>query len=269
MCDSNVLGAPVHCNANVFIMRCIKVTARGLQVMVWHERKQAVGIFVAISELDHVAVGFEALVIIILCVWSGNNAKEDVIFHEVVLWCGVTSVAVDQNCKVSVGEIWMRLDQSVGLASIDLFLQLEQNILLVLEEGVDNLLSIWSPRKTARKKSKAATFNRHLTVHLNGFGAWQGVDLIHATYCSRCMILNFLTVPVNLKTTTTKNIRIWCSLNDVDSQKLLHWECTQDTRLLLLKVKERSLEQEGLMETLWRIDNNYVLQWLFGLRSIT
>ncbi len=207
MCDGNALGAPVHCNTAVFINQVgTMVTARGLKIMVRHESKQAVGIFVAISKLDDVAVGFEALVIVILCCCFRNDPKEDLIFHEVVLWCSVTSVAVDKNSKISVGVRRMRLDQGVRLAAIDFFLQLQEDVSLVLEECVDDLLSIWSSGETARKEGKTTSTYCHLTVHLNGFGVWQRMDLVHTTHCSRFVFLNFLTAPVNLRTTTTTQL---------------------------------------------------------------
>ena len=55
-----------------------------------------------------------------------------------------------------MGKICMRLDQSVGFAAIDLFLQLNQDILLVGKEGVDDLLGIRSTSDTARKKVEVA-----------------------------------------------------------------------------------------------------------------
>ena len=91
----------------------------------------------------------------------------------------------------------MGLDQSVRLTAIDFFLQLEQNVCFVIEEGVDNLLGIWSSSEAVGKENEATPIDRHLKVHLNGLGLWQRRDLIHATHCARCIILNFLTVPVN------------------------------------------------------------------------
>ena len=126
------------------------VTARGLQVVVWQERKQVVGIFIAVFKLDKVTIGFEALVIVISCGGCWNDPKEDVFFHEMVQWSGVTCESVDQNFKISVGERSMGLDQSIRLAAVDFFLQLEQNVFLVFEEGVDNLLSICSSCETPR-----------------------------------------------------------------------------------------------------------------------
>ena len=46
----------------------------------------------------------------------------------------------------------MRLDQSVGFAAVDLFLQLDQDILPVGKEGVDDLLGIRSSSDATRKK---------------------------------------------------------------------------------------------------------------------
>ena len=121
-----------------------------------------------------------------------------------VPWLGVISEFVDQNSKISVGERRKGLDQSVGLAAIFFFLQLEQDVFLVFEEGVDNLLRIWSSCEAARQESETAFVYCHFTVHLNGFGVWERIDFIHVTHCSRCIILNFLTAPVNLKKNFTK-----------------------------------------------------------------
>ncbi len=201
MSDGNALGAPVHRDTAAFINQAgTMVTAWGLKIMVWQERKQAVGISVAISKLDDVAVGFKALVIIILCGWFRNDPKENVIPHEVVLWLCVTSEAVDQNSEIGKTSSRLRLDQGVRLTAIDFFLQLEQNVFLVLEECVNNLLSIWSSGEAARKEGEATSINRHLTVHLNGFSVWQRMDLVHATH-SLTLITNiyFLTAAKNLK----------------------------------------------------------------------
>ena len=62
MSDGNGPGAPVHRHTNAFVNQVRMVAAGGLKIVVWHERKQAVGVSVAISELDCVPVRSEALV---------------------------------------------------------------------------------------------------------------------------------------------------------------------------------------------------------------
>ena len=62
MGDGNGLGTPVYCQTSFFIMRIGTVATGGLQIVVWHKRKQAVGIFVTVFKLDPVPIGFEALV---------------------------------------------------------------------------------------------------------------------------------------------------------------------------------------------------------------
>ena len=135
--------------------------------MVWHERKQAVGICVAISELDCVPVGFEALNAANTRRRLWNDAKKDVISHEGVHRCSVTRETVDQNSKISVGEGWMRLDQGVKLAAVGFSLQLQQDVFLVFEEGVDNILSAWFSGEAAGKEGEATATNRHLAIHRN------------------------------------------------------------------------------------------------------
>ena len=172
------------------------IAAGGLKVVVWHERKQAVGICVAISELDCVPVGFEALNTGLRGrFW--NDAKEDIIFHEGVHWCSVTREAVDQDSKISVGKGWMRLDQGVKLAAVGFFLQLQQDVFLVFEEGVDNILSAWFSGEAARKEGKATATNRHLAIHRNRPRISQRFDLIDTTHSS--LILNFLAASAKLK----------------------------------------------------------------------
>ena len=56
---------PVKSEATVF--GCRTVIIGDLMVIVWHESKEAVGIFVTVLELDYVAIGFEALLLIVLC----------------------------------------------------------------------------------------------------------------------------------------------------------------------------------------------------------
>ena len=90
-----------------------------------------------------------------------------------VHWSSVNGKAVDQDSKISVGEGWMRLDQSVKLASVGFFLQLQQDVFLVFEEGVDNILGVLSSGEAAGKEGESTATNRHLTVHLNGVSIWQ------------------------------------------------------------------------------------------------
>ena len=73
------------------------------------ELYEAVRICVAISELNCVPVGFEALNTMILRGRFWNDAKEDVIFPEGVHRCSVARETVNQNSKISVCEGWMRL----------------------------------------------------------------------------------------------------------------------------------------------------------------
>ena len=108
------------------------------------ELDEAVRICVAISELNCVPVGFEALNTMILRGRFWNDAKEDVIFHEGIHRCSVTREVVNQNSKISVGKGWMRLDQGVKLAAVGFSLQLQQDVFLVFEEGVDNILAVLS-----------------------------------------------------------------------------------------------------------------------------
>ena len=104
-------------------MRTGCIIAWSLRTKVWHERKKAVWICIAVVKLDNVSVGSEALASFTFCCKCWNDAKEDVISHEFVLWWSVSSVAVDQNSKISFGEIGMGLDQSVSLGPVDLFSQ--------------------------------------------------------------------------------------------------------------------------------------------------
>ena len=169
-----------------------------LKAVVWQEREEAVGIFVAIFKLDYFIVWFEALETIIICSWFWNDTEKDVIFHKAVKRLCVTRETINQNPKVSAREQRVGLDQGIPLTAVHLFLQLQQNIFLVLEKGVDNILSICSSSETARKESKSSALYRHLAVHLDRIFIWQGLDFIHPTYCSRLEILNFSAVPVKL-----------------------------------------------------------------------
>ena len=99
-------------------------------ISVWHEREQAIGICVVVCELDYESVRFEALGVSLTCNGCWKDAKKDVILHEVVLRSSITRVAVDQNAKISVCIIRMRLNQRVRLIAAIFFLQLQQNIFL-------------------------------------------------------------------------------------------------------------------------------------------
>lgn len=169
-----------------------------LKAVVWQEREEAVGIFVAIFKLDYFIVWFEALETIIICSWFWNNAEKDVIFHEGVQRLCVTWETINQNPKVSTREQRVGLYQGIPLTAVHLSLQLEQNIFLVLAKGVDNILSICSSSETARKESKSSALYRHLAVHLDRIFIWQRLDFILPTHCSRIEILNFSAVPVKL-----------------------------------------------------------------------
>ena len=60
--DGNGLRTPGYCDFRSFVNQVtIVICVWGLKIVVWEESKQAVGICVAISELDCVPVGFEAL----------------------------------------------------------------------------------------------------------------------------------------------------------------------------------------------------------------
>lgn len=138
--------------------------------MVWHESEQAVWVCVAIFELDKLPVGFEALEVPLPGNRRRENSEEEIISHERILWFRVTRVTVDQQPELNVGETRMRLDQSVGLAAIAFFLQLDQDILSVSEESVDNLLGITSSSNATRKKVEvtivlANDSSRHLAVY--------------------------------------------------------------------------------------------------------
>ena len=61
----------------------------------------------------------------------------------------------------------MRLDQGVKLGAVGFFLQLQQDVFLVFEEGVDNCLGAWSFVEAARKESEATATSSHLTIHRN------------------------------------------------------------------------------------------------------
>ena len=96
MGDGNCLGAPVYRHAACFKdMPASTIVTGSLQIVVWHECEIAVGIGIAISELDCVPVGFETLDITAACSVCWNNTKKDVLFHEGVLRSGVTMETVD------------------------------------------------------------------------------------------------------------------------------------------------------------------------------
>ena len=84
-----------------------------LPIVVWHECKIAVGIGIAISKLDFVPVGFEALDITAACSVCWNYSEKNVISHESVDWFSVTVVAVDPHPKLCSGEVRMRLNQGI------------------------------------------------------------------------------------------------------------------------------------------------------------
>ena len=77
--------------------------------MVWKECKIAVGIGIAISKLDFVSVGFEALDITVACLVCWNYSEKNVISHESVDWFSVTVVAVDPHPKLRSGEAFGKL----------------------------------------------------------------------------------------------------------------------------------------------------------------
>lgn len=64
--------------------------------MVWHESEQAVWICVAVSELDAVPVGFEALEVFLPSNRCRKNPEEEIVSHERILWTRETRVTVDQ-----------------------------------------------------------------------------------------------------------------------------------------------------------------------------
>ena len=62
MGDGNCFGAPVYRYAACFIdMPASTIVTGSLQIVVWHECEIAVGIGIAISKLDCVSIGSEAL----------------------------------------------------------------------------------------------------------------------------------------------------------------------------------------------------------------
>ena len=70
------------------------IAAGGLQLMVWHKRKEAVRICIAVTELYFTSVGFKTLGSSPsrLCRW--DDSKEKVIAHVVILWFSVTGVTI-------------------------------------------------------------------------------------------------------------------------------------------------------------------------------
>ena len=185
--DGFCLGTPVHRETCVFVNQVWMVVAWGLIIMVWHERKQAVGICITVTKLDGRPVGFESLDTSTFCSFIRSDSKQDIIFHEAVLWFRVTRKAVHQNSKINVGERWMGLDLSVRLGKTDFFLQLEQNVFPIPEEGVHNLLSIWSSCDASGKEIVGSIsfndFTSHLAVDHNGISILQRLNFIHAAYC--------------------------------------------------------------------------------------
>ena len=65
--DGFGLFTPLKSDTSVFVNQARMVVAGGFIVMVWQERKQAVGICVTIVKVDVLPVGFEALGISISC----------------------------------------------------------------------------------------------------------------------------------------------------------------------------------------------------------
>ena len=198
ICDRLGLGAPIHSDTTVLVNRTRTIAMWGLMIMVWQEGEQAVRICVAISKLDDLTIRSEALGVFLSCNWCWKDPKEDVILHEVVQWSSVTRVAVDQQSEIDAGEMRMRFDESIKFATIVFFLQLQQNMFLVIEEGVSNLLGIWSSCKGAGKKGETPSADCYLAIYLNGFSIWQGINLVNATNCPRFVIFNLLAAPINL-----------------------------------------------------------------------
>ena len=96
MGDGNCFGAPVYRHAACFKdMPASTIVTGSLPIVVWHECKIAVGIGIAISKLDFVPVGFEALDTTAACSVCWNNTEKDVLFHEGVQRPGVTMETVD------------------------------------------------------------------------------------------------------------------------------------------------------------------------------
>ena len=81
--NGNCFGAPVYRHAACFIvMPASTIVTGSLPIVVWHECKIAIGIGIAISELDYVPVGFETLDTTAACSVCWNNTEKDVLFHE-------------------------------------------------------------------------------------------------------------------------------------------------------------------------------------------
>ena len=99
--------------------------------MVWKECKIAVGMGIAISKLDFVPVGFEALDITVACLVCWNYSEKNVISHESVDWFSVTVVAVDPPPKRRSGEVRMQL------------LQLQQDVSSVSKKYIYNPVGMW------------------------------------------------------------------------------------------------------------------------------
>ena len=129
--------------------------------MVRKKCKEAVGIGIEVPKLYYSAIRSETLSCFVICHWFREDTKEYVFLHEGVFWCSVTltRVVVHQDAKIYVSVIRVGLNQSVSLAAIDLFLQLQQSVFLVFEENFDDLLNIWSQSKAVRKETESAPWN--------------------------------------------------------------------------------------------------------------
>ena len=66
----------------------------------------------------------------------------------------------------------MRLDQGVKLAAVGFSLQLQQDVFLVFEEGVDSILGAWFSGEAAGKEGIATAIIHHLAVHRNRPSIW-------------------------------------------------------------------------------------------------
>ena len=111
--DGNCFGAPIDSHIASFKTTFGAVVTWSLHIEVWKECKIAVGIGIAISKLDFVPVGFEALDITAACSVCWNYSEKNVISHESVDWFSVTVVAVDPHPKLRSGEVRMRLNQGI------------------------------------------------------------------------------------------------------------------------------------------------------------
>ena len=171
-------------------------------IMVWKKCKEAVGIGIAVPKLYYDAIRSETLGCFPICYWFWEDAKEYVFLHESVFWFGVTREVVHQDAKIDVSVIRVGLNQSVPLAAIDFFLQLQQNAFLVFEENFYNLLSIWPQSKAVRKETESAPCNFEVAVYFNWFSIWHRINFVHTAHRSWDVISNFYTAPVTLMTAT-------------------------------------------------------------------